>query len=192
MIKKNRFSVLVLFITLLVTSCGTTKLNSKDSGRLTIGSTKNVALEADFVLLARNAGFDGSQLSVVNDNDYKRGTRKTILEDYARLRSETVSGAIDNVVESTPGGVYMENVEIFQIADRSSSKWDYFIVSGDVYGVKNQKSQIRGFVVGTKALYRMDSGVVVTLLDDQRCLWKSDKNDKHKEVLYDELTKIGE
>ena len=69
---------MVLFAPLLINSCGTTKLDFKDSGRLTIGSTKKNAALEDYVLLARNAGFDGSQLSVVNDNDYKRDTRKTI------------------------------------------------------------------------------------------------------------------
>ena len=182
----------LLFITLLASSCGTTQLNTKKTGRLTIGSTKNITLSGDFVLIARNTGFDASQISVVNGSDHKRSTRKTVLADYRRLRSETVSGAIDNVVESTPGGIFMENVEMYQISDRSSSKWDYFIVSGDVYGVKDQKGQVRGFIVGTKAFYNKKPGEVITLLNDQRCLWKSDKNGKHLEVLYDELTKIGE
>jgi hypothetical protein len=191
MCKNIRLSLVVLVISFFLSSCGTTKLDARDAGRLTIVSTKNVKLDGDYVMIARNAGFDGSQLSVVN-SDYKRSTRKTILENYYRLRSETVSGAIDNVVESTPGGVYMENMELYQISDRSSSTWDYFIVSGDVYGIAGQKKQIRGYIVGTKAFYKRDSGEVVTLIDDQRCLWKSDNDDKYYEVLYDELTKIGE
>ena len=182
---------MVLFVPLLISSCGTPQLQIKDAGRLTIGSTKNVDLDGDYALLDRNAGFDRSQLTVINNNDYKRSTRKTILANYERLRSETITEAIEKVVEGTPGGIYMENLELYQIADRSSSTWDYYVVSGDVYGLEGQEEQIRRFIVGSKAFYGKHSGEVVTLIDDQRCLWKSDKNGKYQEVLYDELTKIG-
>lgn len=189
---KNIINMLVLvFVSSIFFSCGTKKIEFEDVGRLSIGSTKNVELKGDYELLSRNAGFDASQIMIAN-NARKRSTRKTVLESYVRLRSQTISGAIDNVVEGTPGGIYMENVELYHIADKTSKKWDYYIVSGDVYGLKNQTNQIRGYKIGTKAFYKRDSGEVVTLIDDQRCLWKRDKDDKYFEVFYDTLTKIGE
>ena len=67
-----------------------------------------------------------------------------------------------------------------------------YIVSGDVYGKEGVSRNIRGFMVGTKALYKKRVGTVATLTDDKYCLWKDDRNGKFIEVLYDDLTKIGE
>jgi|GEM_PF-6727185 len=191
MIKNIKFLLVLVCISFLFTSCGTSKLDFEDVGRLSIGSTKNVNLKGDYKVLARNAGFDESQISIINSN-HKRSTRKKILWDYEQLKSKTLAGAIDNVVEGTPGGVYLENVEVYIVSKKSSKTWDYFIVSGDVYGLVSTEKQIRGYKVGTKAFYKRDSGEVATLINDQWCLWKRDKDDKYFEVLYDELTKIGE
>jgi hypothetical protein len=60
-----------------------------------------------------------------------------------------------------------------------------------VYGLAGQAKQIRGFIVNNKAHYKNDMGTVSSLIDDQYCLWKNDKTGKFKEVLYDDLIKIG-
>jgi hypothetical protein len=82
----------------------------------------------------------------------------------------------------------MENVELFSTSGSNS----VYIVGGDVYGLKGVEKQIRGFKVGTKALYSNHVGTVTTLMDDLYCLWKNDETGKYIEVIYDDLIKLGE
>ena len=103
----------------------------------------------------------------------------------------------------------MENVEVYVTSSKKSGReprrqnsnrqrrrqktlYLGYVVSGDVYGIANTSKQIRGFIVGSKAFYRKNSGIVATLIDDQYCLWQSDKDGKYEKVLYDDLIKIGE
>jgi len=198
--KKINLLALLLIVPLFFSSCAPKlKDNLKKAGTLSIASTKNVDLTGEYVLLKRNAGFDETQIDALRKRGKRRTTRKkvsrrtrkNIVGTYARLEGETINQAINNVVEDTPGGMFMENVEIYWNA-KNKSKDVRYVVSGDVYGLAGQAKQIRGFVVNNKALYKNDMGTVSSLIDDQYCLWKNDKTGKFKEVLYDDLIKIGE
>ena len=192
MIKFLKLSFLLVAFSVLISSCGT-KLKFIEIGKLTISSTKNVDLKGEHILLSRNAGFDDSQVSVINKKEQNKKARKKILANYEMLKATSVDKAMENVVEQTPGGIYMENVEIYLVNTRKIRATDFFfIVSGDVFGVKDAVKQIRGFTVGTKAFYKKESGTVITLLDDKYCLWQSDKSDAAYTVLYDQLIKIGD
>jgi len=197
---KIKILTLLLMVPLFFSSCAPKlKDDLKKAGTLSIASTKNVDLSGEYVLLRRNAGFDETQMDALRKRGRRRTTRKSvsrktrknIVGAYARLEGETINQAINNVVEDTPGGMFMENVEIFWNDKNSSNKVRY-VVSGDVYGLAGQAKQIRGFVVNNKALYKNDIGTVSSLIDDQYCLWKNDKTGKFKQVLYDDLIKIGE
>ena len=206
--RKINLLIIILILPFFINSCKT-NVRLDEAGRLTIASTKNTGINGEYVLLERNAGFDESQRSILNGKRRSKGkgtrrSQKLILENFDRLLSPSIDGAMNNVVEGTAGGVYMENVEVFiakkhkrrtpltRTSRNTKSKNLEFIVSGDVYGIKGQSKNIRGFIVGTKALYRKKVGTVSTLIDDQYCLWKDDKSDKFIQVLYDDLIKIGE
>lgn len=191
MSKTVKFTSLMIIALALISSCATTKVQLVDAGNMTLASTKNVKLDGDYVLLSRSAGFDESQAKAMNSKGTKRSTRKKILSNYNKLKADNVEKAINNVVENVPGGIYMENMELYYTKS-VGGKNIYFVAAGDVYGLSGAEKNIRGFIVGTKAFYKRDSGTVITLIDDQKCLWKSDKNNNSYEVLYDDLTKIGE
>lgn len=191
MLKYIKIVGFAVIISALISSCATTKVQLEDAGNMTLASTKNVKLNGEYVLLSRSAGFDESQAKAMSSKGTKRSTRNKILSNYEKLKADNVEKAINNVVENVPGGIYMENMELYYTKS-IGGKDIFFVASGDVYGLSGAEKNIRGFIVGTKAFYKRDSGTVITLIDDQKCLWKSDKNNKSYEVLYDDLTKIGE
>lgn len=204
MMKKIKLLALLLMMPLIFNSCKIKMPKLTKFGTLSVASTKNMDLDADYVLLARNAGVDQSQVSVVNrkgdeidgtrrSRTRKRVTRKTrkkIKSQFYQMAATTVDKSIENVVEATAGGMFMENVELYSLP-LPGNKFGY-VVSGDVYGKAGASRNIRGYNVGTKAIYKKMVGTVVTLTNDQYCLWKNDKTGKFTEVLYDDLLKIGE
>jgi len=69
----------------------------------------------------------------------------------------------------------------------------YFVASGDVFGLTGQEKNVRGFYVGCKALYKdKKKGKIISLVDDQYCLWQEEGKDKPEKLLYDDLIKIDE
>jgi len=208
MTRKIKILALLLMVPMIFGSCKIKVPQMTKFGSLSVASTKNVDLDAEYVLIARNAGFDASQALAVNKKEVKafqnatkkirkrqtrkrvsNRTRKKIRANYYRLAGATIDQAINNVVEETAGGMFMENVELYYTG---TGRKTMYIVSGDVYGKEGVSRNIRGFIVGTKALYKKRVGTVATLTDDQYCLWKDDRTGKFTEVLYDDLTKIGE
>lgn len=198
MFKKIKNFVFVALATFILSSCGALKIGN--AGGLTIASTKNVNVKGEFVLLARNAGFDESQMLVIQKKikvDNKNKSQKVVMQNFNRLLADDIEQAINNVVESVPGGVFMENVEVYVAKKKNRGRLAQFgdigfIISGDVYGIKGVTNQVRGYIVGSKALYKGNSGTVATVIDDQMCLWKNDKTGNFEKVLYDDLIKIGE
>lgn len=182
---------LMLVVVVLLPSCmSLDKVQLKSTGRLTLASTKNVGFNKKYELLSKSAGFDESQVKGLESSDTRRKTKKKILLNYEKLRSNNVEQAINNVIESVPGGIYIENVELFT-GESSKHKGLSFVASGDVYGLPGKGKNIRGFYVGCKALYKETQGKVISLVDDQYCLFQADGKKAIKKLLYDDLTKIG-
>jgi hypothetical protein len=63
--KKIQFFALVLIIPFIFSSCRPTLKNIEKFGTLSIASTKNLNVNGDYILLARSAGFDESQIATV-------------------------------------------------------------------------------------------------------------------------------
>ncbi|WP_299459044.1 hypothetical protein [uncultured Microscilla sp.] len=178
-------------VTALLSSC-TPQVHLKSTGRLTLASTKNVGFDKKYEVLSRSAGFDESQVKGLENRSTKRKTKRNILENYEKLKSNNVEQAINNVIESVPGGIYMENVEIFvSTGGKVGSKDVSFVASGDVYGMPGKGKSIRGFYVGCKAFYQKATGTVVALVDDQYCLFQAKGKQEPEKLLYDDLIKVG-
>lgn len=188
-IMKNLYLALIATV-MLLPSCVSHKVHLTSTGRLTLATTKNVSFNKKYEMLSRSAGFDESQVKGLESDRTKRRTKKTIMERYEKLRSNNVEQAINNVIESVPGGIYAENVEIFVGTD-SKSKNISFVASGDVYGMPGKSKNVRGFYVGCKALYKKKQGKVVSLVNGQYCLFQQDGKKKLQKLLYDDLIKIG-
>ncbi|EAY27793.1 hypothetical protein M23134_00233 [Microscilla marina ATCC 23134] len=169
------------------------RVHLQSTGRLTLASTKNVSFNKKYKMLAKSAGFDESQVKGLENPRTKQKTKRNILESYEKLKGNNVEQAINNVIESVPGGVYVENIEIFvSTGGKLGSEDVSFVASGDVYGVQGKSRNIRGFYVGCKAFYQKATGTVVALVDDQYCLFQQKGKQEPKKLLYDDLIKIGE
>ncbi len=197
---KSKFrNAAFILLCIFICSCSMkTRIKLTEVGKLTLVSTKNITFDEEYNLLQKSAGFDGTQVAELNNRGNKRGTKIDIIENYEKLKDVTIAGAINNIIETVPGGVFMENAEIYiSKASKFSylgSKGDFYIVSGDVYGLKeNKANNVRGFYMGCKALYKERLvGKVVSLIDGTYCLFQEMDKDVPEKVLYDELLKIGE
>lgn len=115
---------------MLLASCG-----YKRMGSLTMVSTRNVESSIQYVELARKV--EG----------------KTKLK-----RDDALQEAIDEAVNSVPGGEYMTNVVVYIKGDRMIK------VTGDVYGsteAKAKKEQVPDLVVGQKVMWIDDKNRTV-------------------------------
>lgn len=194
--------IAIILIAISFTGCITRKIKLHEAGKMTLASTKNVNLRAKHYLLSTSAGFDESQVKGLERKKTRRKTKKKIIENYEKLKGRNIEQAINNVIESVPGGVYIENLEIYYTF--KGLKKIFYIASGDVYGKKGKKERnIRGFYVGCRALYKnKKEGKVISIIDNQYCLWRKDgirkflffKLGKHKskKLLYDDLIKIDQ
>lgn len=192
MINKIKSVGLIILISLFTSSCFTAKIELLEAGKLTLVSTKNVDFSKEQALLASSAGFDESQVEGLNNKKTRSKTKKRIVENYDKLKAGNVEQAINNVIESVPGGVYIENLELYY-SGKFGTNNIYFIASGDVYGVSGKEQNIRGFYSGCLALYKKKrKGKILSLVDDQYCLWQEEGKKKPTKVLYDDLIKIGD
>ncbi len=194
--------IAIMVLAISFTGCVTQKIKLHEAGKMTLASTKNVNLKANHALLSKSAGFDESQVKGLEGKKTKRKTKKNIVENYEKLKGDNVEQAVNNVIESVPGGVYIENLEVYYTYE--GLKDIFFIASGDVYGKKGKDERnIRGFYAGCKALYKNKiDGKVISLIDDQYCLWRETGerkflffkrgNHKPKKLLYDDLIKVDE
>lgn len=195
MMKNYRFFIFIFLATVLLYSCkSTSTVTLTQVGQLTLASAKNVDMSKQYSLLSKSAGFDHSQVESLNNPKTRKRTRKKLEDDFNRLNSNKIEDAINNVIESVPGGIYMENAEIYLGKTNGSAEFK-FIVAGDVYGLGGKSQNIRGFYVNCRAMYKnslgiKEMGTVISLVDSKYCLWLQDEAKKPKKLLYDELTKI--
>jgi len=195
MMKNYRFFIFIFLATVLLYSCKTTStVTLTQVGQLTLASAKNVDMSKQYSLLSKSAGFDHSQVESLNNSKTRKKTRKKLEDDFNRLNSNKIEDAINNVIESVPGGIYMENAEIYLGKTNGSAEFK-FIVSGDVYGLGGTSRNIRGFYVNCRAMYKnkvglKEMGTVISLVDNKYCLWLQDEAKNPKKLLYDELIKI--
>ncbi len=101
--KKTIFAAMVI-AAITLTSC----LSAKQIGKLNMVSNRNIDSKMEYVSL----------------KNYTGGSRK----ELRRYKSESLEGAIDQVVKAVPGGEFLKNVKIYVVNKK------YYAVEGDVWG----------------------------------------------------------
>lgn len=164
--KNNLLSVLFLTLSLaFLASCGATYEVTK-VGQLNMASTKNIDISVEYQELKTYAGVSGQDIEAAMKKS-KIGiikTKSTLAIQINELKGETLEEGINKVIRNVPGGIYMTNIVIYKVtqSDKSKAKpgnvnggntakaevTEYYIVSGDVWGVKKDNVNIRGFHQG--------------------------------------------
>lgn len=137
---------------------------------------------------------------MISNRNIERSIEYVSLVNYAnstkqelkKTKSETIEGAMQNLLSKTPGAEYLMNVKIYKVDN-------YYSVSGDIWGIKVEKngSNFKGFSVGTKVIYKSNNlfkgpqnAVVSALKDDNTCFIILEGETKPIEVEYKQITKI--
>jgi hypothetical protein len=167
--KNNLLSVSILILSLaFFASCGSSYRVTK-VGQLNMASTKNIDNSKDYQELKTYAGISGQDIEAAmrKSNVGMIKTKSTLAIQINELKGESLDEGIDKVVRNVPGGTYMTNIVIYKVtqgdkkAKTSSNKagssvetviTEYYIVSGDVWGVKKEDVNIRGFRKGDKVV----------------------------------------
>jgi hypothetical protein len=114
--------------------------------------------------------------------------------ELRQSRFKTINEAVEQTVRRVHGGEFLVNAKIYFVAN------NYYVVEGDVWGIKSDTSY-RGLKVGDRVIWdekdvglfsvtvsRKD-GVIKSLKDDKTCLIQQ-KNGVIVEKSYDEITKM--
>ncbi|NBA76804.1 hypothetical protein GOQ04_14695 [Emticicia sp. ODNR4P] len=100
---------------------------------------------------------------------------------------KTIPDAVKRLVDNVPGGIFLRNAKIY-ILDNSLVS-----VQGDVWGIKSENANIKGFAVGNHVIYQKGSKIskaqVMTLKDATTCFIQEFGEEKSIEVRYEYLTK---
>lgn len=147
-------------------SCGSTYEIAK-IGQFNMVSTKNIDSSKDYAELKNYAGVSGSDIEAAMKNSklgiIKKKSKLAI--QINELKAESLDQGIDKVVRNVPGGTYMTNIIVYKVTETGSPSpklkgektaapevSEYYIVSGDVWGIKKDDVNIRGFHQGDKVV----------------------------------------
>ncbi len=154
-----------LFLLAIVALSAASCMHTKQIGKLNMISNRNVDSKVEYVALKNYVGSSKKEIK--------------------RYRSETLEGAIDNIVKSVPGGEFVKNLRIYLVNGKK------FAVEGDVWGLAD--NNFKGFKVGDSVqwthIMQKHKGIIVNLKDDKSCTVKDLESGDLREVNYSELLK---
>lgn len=114
-------------------------------------------------------------------------TKKELKKEFKKVKAETVQQALDHTIKNTAGGEFLTNVKIYIL------NGTYFVVHGDVWGVKGMEKQFKGWKVGDRVQWKeiagIKKGAIVDLKNAEEATIKEDESGKVKNIKYDKLTK---
>lgn len=155
---------LFLLICIFLSSCASVV----EIGDVTEISTRNMDSKTEYTVLKTYAGYDASELR--------------------KLKGKNIQEAINNTVQSVPGGEFLRNVKIYKVGN------DFYSVQGDVWGIAGQVASYYGFKSGDKVTWKhynkWYTGIIISLKDNKTCLVKVDNDGDTAELKYEELSKI--
>lgn len=160
-----------LFMILMIVGLTTQSCSSiKPIGDVEILNYQKLDNSAKYELIASNVG-----------GSYKE------FNDARMQGIKTIPDAVKRLVENVPGGVFLKNAKIYIIDNGLVS------VQGDVWGIKSESANIKGFAVGSHVIYqkgsKMAKAQVMTLKDATTCFIQEFGEEKTLEVRYEYLTK---
>ena len=112
----KKLMIAITLLALSMTSC----MSFKDAGRLNMVSCRNIDTHAKYVLLKKNVEYTTKELK--------------------KVRTQTIEGAIDDVVKKVEGGEYLMNARI-RVCIIPGSIYNgykstcFYAVEGDVWGI---------------------------------------------------------
>lgn len=172
--QSNQVKNVFLIVCLFISACKTTEV--KLIGNVNMISNRNVNPNMNYKLIS----------------SYSGGSKKELKES----RSLSIEDAIEKTVRKIPGGEFLVNAKVYQIAGK------YYAAEGDVWGEKASELSYRGFKVGDKVIFKDKSllkkfdlkadygyGEIVSLKDDKTCYVKLEDNDRTVELSYDRISK---
>lgn len=150
----KRISVITSIVSLFaLTSCSTSYI-IKEAGDLTVIATRNIDKSVDYQMITAYAGISRSDIEAAKSTAKKGIIKKKnpIIKAVNTFKAKNLNGAVDNVVKSVAGGEYLANLRIYTVAEFKSFSFKkdmlfdvYYVASGDVWGVKDDNSNIKGF-----------------------------------------------
>ncbi len=152
----------------LLTSCS---FGLRKIGDLNLVSNRNIDFNQDYELIRSYAGSD---------------SKKEVKKEIKKMRSETLEDAINYTLKNTPGGEILTNVNIYMVRHK------YYVVHGDVYGIKDAERNYKGWKVGDNVQWRsggLRKGVIVELKDAEEASIKEVESGIVFPVRYERLTK---
>lgn len=156
--------IIILLFSLVIMSCTDVRL----IGKVNMISNRNISEGTQYGLISTYSG--GSNREKKNSD------------------AESIEDAIDQTVRNVAGGEYMMNVKIYIVNNK------YFAVEGDVWGRIGSTVQYRGFKTGDrvtwKSLGSYFTGSIIALMNDEKCLIKTDYDGETTEKRYDDLTRV--
>ncbi len=165
---KTKFKSLsvILASAFFIYGCGSA-YNVSRVGELNMVSTKNIDNSANYEELKTYAGVSGQDLESAMSKGAGIIKKKSALAgQIEELKGSSINDGIDKVVRNVPGGTYMTNVVVYRISEKSpggsgmagkvggnkdvkeEDPQEFYIVSGDVWGVRKANANIRGFSKG--------------------------------------------
>lgn len=163
--------LLLSILCLLLTSC----FGVKQIGDVNIISNRNVELTGGNYELIRT--YAGSS------------SKKELKKEFKRVKAKNIDQALSHVLRNTPGGEFVSNAKIYLL------NGTYYVIQGDIWGVKGANIDHKGFSVGDKVQYnramKRRTGVIVDLKDSEHATVKEDETDGYYPIKYDRLLKIS-
>lgn len=164
--------VLLLVLPFLMVSCS---IGVKQIGSVNMISNRNIA---------------------VNNIEYEEikswagsSSKKEIKREYKKVKAKSIDEAVTQTVKNTPGGEFITNAKIYVI------NGSYFVVTGDVWGVKKTDRNYKGFKEGDKVQYtralKKRTGTITSLKDGTEATIFEDETEKYFTIPYDKLLKVS-
>lgn len=161
-------NILIAVTLLALTSCS---FGIKRIGDLNLVSNRNIHFDQNYELIRSYAGSE---------------TRKEVKKEFKKAKSETLEDAINYILRNNPGGELLTNVNIYQLRGR------YYLVQGDVWGVKNIDRQYKGWKVGDNVQWKSGSirrGIITELKNAEEVNVKEKESGIVYTLRYERLTK---
>ncbi len=143
--------------------------------------------EKNYTKLQASVGISSAEIEAAIRKNRKGRIRKksAIAKEITTYKAAKLDEAVDNLVKTVLGGEYLQNVRIFTVvqvekssSDGTPSNWQtYYIATGDVWGIKNEKNDIKGFKVGDHIVFTYTRDVANLISKEN---FKGENNKQYK------------
>ena len=158
--KKKQLLIKALPLLAIGLSSCSTYYMIKPAGDLTSVSTRNIDNSANYENLKTYAGISRqdveSAISIAKKGKIKK--KNPIIKQINEFKSESLKESVDNVVRSVAGGEFIHNARVYTVFELKNNVFSletktYYVMSGDVWGIKSENANVNGFHKGDKVVF---------------------------------------